>query len=186
MDAAGAEVRGDAEDRALVEAVVARRDEAAFRRLYGRHAGRLFALSRRFLGRAAGEADEVFQECWMRIVEGLPGFRWRSSFETWSAGIALNASREWRRRRQRDASPPREAAAPEATRGPSHERLDLEEALARLPQGYREVLLLHDVHGHTHEEIGALLGIVPGTSKSQLSRARRAARELLGTEDDDG
>ena len=57
----------------------------------------------------------------------------------------------------------------------------LRTAVAALPEGYREVLLLHDVEGHTHEEIGELLGISPGTSKSQLHRARGRMRQALGT-----
>jgi len=52
--------------------------------------------------------------------------------------------------------------------------------MSRLASGYREILLLHDVHGLTHDEIAGLLGIEVGTSKSQLSRARAALRKLLG------
>jgi RNA polymerase sigma-70 factor (ECF subfamily) len=62
------------------------------------------------------------------------------------------------------------------------QRLDLERALGRLADGYRAVVVLHDVEGHTHEEIARILGIDPGTSKSQLSRARRMLREWLGSE----
>ena len=58
-------------------------------------------------------------------------------------------------------------------------RMDLERAVASLPDGYREVLVLHDVEGYTHEEIAGLLGIDRGTSKSQLSRARRELRARL-------
>ena len=59
---------------------------------------------------------------------------------------------------------------------------DLERAISELPDGYREVLVLHDVEGYTHKEIAAMLGIEEGTSKSQLSRARRAMRTLLDIE----
>jgi RNA polymerase sigma-70 factor (ECF subfamily) len=61
------------------------------------------------------------------------------------------------------------------------EPLDLERAIAGLPDGYRTVLVLHDVEGYTHEEIGAALGIAPGTSKSQLFWARQAVRAALGS-----
>lgn len=57
--------------------------------------------------------------------------------------------------------------------------IDLERALCRLPGGYREVFLLHDLEGFTHKEIGAQLNIKEGTSKSQLSRARNALRVFL-------
>jgi RNA polymerase sigma-70 factor (ECF subfamily) len=59
------------------------------------------------------------------------------------------------------------------------DRVDLTRAIAALPDGYRYVLVLHDVEGYTHDEIAAFLEIEPGTSKSQLSRARRAMRRLL-------
>jgi RNA polymerase sigma-70 factor (ECF subfamily) len=58
-------------------------------------------------------------------------------------------------------------------------RLDLEHAIRALPPGYREVVVLHDIEGYTHDEIAALLGIETGTSKSQLFRARRTLRERL-------
>jgi RNA polymerase sigma-70 factor (ECF subfamily) len=57
--------------------------------------------------------------------------------------------------------------------------IDLERALAALADGYRQVLLLHDVWGLTHDEVGRTLGIDAGTSKSQLSRARRVLKERL-------
>ena len=172
-----------AEDRRLVDAFLRSGSEAAFRRLYRRHAERLYPLLRRLVG-DPGEADELFQECWVRIVERLPTFAWRSSLATWMVGIAVNCAREWRRR---GAGAHERADGDEAPAGGSFEdamtaALDVEQALARLAPGYREVLLLHDVHGHTHEEIAELLSIAVGTSKSQLSRARRAARALLGEE----
>jgi RNA polymerase sigma-70 factor (ECF subfamily) len=57
--------------------------------------------------------------------------------------------------------------------------IDFEEAIERLPNGAREVFVLHDVEGYKHEEIAELLGIVAGTSKAQLHRARMALRGYL-------
>ena len=59
------------------------------------------------------------------------------------------------------------------------EMVDLEQAIQRLPEGYRTVLVMHDLEGFTHEEIGTALGIAPGTSKSQLYGARRSLRAML-------
>ncbi|MBA3513450.1 MAG: RNA polymerase sigma factor [Pyrinomonadaceae bacterium] len=59
---------------------------------------------------------------------------------------------------------------------------DLEQLITRLPAGYRQILALHDIEGYTHDEIGALLEISAGTSKSQLYHARRALRAMLQTE----
>ena len=57
--------------------------------------------------------------------------------------------------------------------------MDLEGALAKLPDGAREIFVLHDVEGYRHEEIAEMLGLATGTSKSQLHRARMALREWL-------
>ena len=64
--------------------------------------------------------------------------------------------------------------------GDPGERLDLEAAVRALPDGYREVVVLHDVNGYTHAEIAALLQIEEGTSKSQLARGRERLRNRLG------
>jgi RNA polymerase sigma-70 factor (ECF subfamily) len=117
----------------------------------------------------------------------LSSFGWRSSLSSWLGGIAINSARElWRETRTRGETAldhgldESTAAAPRAV-GPE-ERLDLERAIERLPAGYREVFVLHDVEGYTHDEIGGLLGIEAGTSKSQLSRARQRLRAALAPE----
>jgi RNA polymerase sigma-70 factor (ECF subfamily) len=169
----------DAEDRRLAGAVAESGDEAAFRALYHRHTPALYRLALRLGGGDESWAEELVQRAWIRAVEGLGGFAWRSAFRTWLSGIAVNCAREqWRVSR---ASPEVEwssdsAAAPAGDPGL---RVDLERAIGRLPQGYRQVFVLHDVEGYTHEEIAGMLGIEPGTSKSQLFQARRQLRGLL-------
>jgi RNA polymerase sigma-70 factor (ECF subfamily) len=126
------------------------------------------------------DAEDVVQETWIRAVAGLKRFRGDSSFGTWLVAIGLNAARDHLRKRGRagptvdlddvDLSVP---AVPHGL------RLDLEQAIAHLPPGSRAVLVLHDIEGFTHEEIGQRLGIAVGTSKSQLFAARRAMRTLL-------
>lgn len=169
----------DGEDRALVSQFLNQRDEAAFRSLYRRHAGFLHRFLMRLTGRAA-DAEEGVQETWARACRGLPRFQWRSSLPTWLAGIAVRWWREEARRRGR-SSDTSEDAAIEAVAPIRMEidRIDLERAFASLAGGYREAILLHDVHGYTHEEIAEMLGVDTGTSKSQLSRARRALRARL-------
>ena len=61
-------------------------------------------------------------------------------------------------------------------------KVDLERAIDRLPNGYREVLILHDLEGFTHQEIGILLKMEPGTSKSQLFHARKSIRGFFASE----
>lgn len=165
-------------DRALVRRFLSERDEASFRAIYARHAPTVFALAVRLSG-SRSDGEDLLQDAWIRAAERLEGFRWESTLRTWLCGIIVNCWRELARRRVAarpgealEDSPDREGIAP-------GERVDLERAVRALPDGYREVVVLHDVHGYTHEEIAALLAIDAGTSKSQLSRGRRRLRDLL-------
>ena len=167
-------------DRRLAGRVVSG-DEAAFRLLYRRHTPRLLQLALRLLGGSEADAEDVVQDTWIKAVERLERFRWEAELSTWLHAIALNVSREALRRRgnRREVDWP-EAEEPAAAAPPEHvEPLDLETAIAALPTGYRTVLVLHDVEGRTHEDIAAQLGVTPGTTKSQLFRARRAVRARL-------
>ena len=171
------------EDRELAHAVVQSGDEAAFRVLYRRHTPALYRLALRLGGGDGPWAEELVQRAWIRAAEGLGAFGWRSSLSSWLGGIAINCARElWRDSRTRSETPLEPegdvAALPSRSIGPE-ERLDLERAIERLPDGYRHVFVLHDVEGYTHEEIGRLLGIETGTSKSQLARARQRLRAGL-------
>lgn len=163
-------------ERALAERFARSGDEQAFRELYRLHSPRLHRMARRLLGDAES-ADDVVQDTWIRAAQGLTAFRWESRLSTWLLGIAINRCRETLRQRRRQALP--EAEESPAGRGLESERIDLERAVNALAAGYREVLVLHDVYGYTHEQIAALLEIEVGTSKSQLSRARRTVRERL-------
>ncbi|HEX5724883.1 MAG TPA: sigma-70 family RNA polymerase sigma factor [Longimicrobiaceae bacterium] len=169
-----------APDRALAEALLLHGDERAFRELYRRHTPRLYQLVLRMLGGSEHDAEDVVQEAWIRATEALGGFRWESAFATWLTGIGINVARGLLRRQGKWGAEPPEGL-PEPWRPPpaDGERIDLERAIALLPAGYRAVLVLHDVEGYKHEEIGERLGISPGTSKSQLCMARRSLRRLL-------
>ncbi|HUO86054.1 MAG TPA: RNA polymerase sigma factor [Thermoanaerobaculia bacterium] len=167
---------GGAAEASLLARFLAERDEASFHVLYRLHSPLLYRVILRSLGRDA-QAEDVLQETWVRAVRGLPSFRRDSSLRTWLTGIALRCCHEARRAGPEGAEEP---AAPVAGVAPtSDSRLDLEHAVGALAPGRREVLLLHDVEGFTHAEIAALLDIDEGTSKSQLSRARRQVRERL-------
>lgn len=176
----------DEPDRSLVRRFVAARDEASFRALYARHAAAMFALALRLSG-SASDGEELLQETWLRAALRLEAFRWESSLRTWLCGIAVNCWRELRRGRASAALPEDfvEGAFRPAP-GSAGERIDLERALGALPDGYREVVVLHDVEGYTHGEIAEMLGIDPGTSKSQLSRGRGWLRQRLAGKDERG
>ncbi len=171
------------DDRALAAKVARSGDEAAFRALYRRHTPALYRLALRLGGGDEPWAEELVQRAWVRAVEGLPSFGWRSALSTWLGGIAINCARElWREGRTRNEADMQELATRLTladSAGPVDDRIDLDRAIERLPHGYRQVFVLHDVEGYTHEEIGAVLGIEAGTSKSQLSHARRRLRAAL-------
>ncbi len=144
----------------------------------------MYLLVLRLLGRSGRHAEDVVQETWVRAVSALGGFSWRSSLRTWLLGIAVNCCREVLRSAGREAaSAETPAVEPAGPPGQGPERIDLERAIRELPDGYREVFILHDLEGLTHEEIGGRLGIDAGTSKSQLSRARRALRAYWASGD---
>ncbi len=169
-------------DRVLAQQIFAG-DEGAFRELYRRHTPRLYQLALRLAGGAEADAEDVVQDTWIKAVEKLDAFRWESAFGTWLHAIGVNVAREAARRRGRR----QEVGLPEGDESPAPPPFDqadavaLEEAIAALPDGYRTVLILHDVEGYTHEEIGERLGVAAGTTKSQLFRARRALRERLAS-----
>lgn len=156
-------------------------DGDAIRELYGRYAPRVFTVVRRLAGDDA-LAEDWAQEAWVRAIRALPGFRGEARFSTWLHRIAVNSAlhgMRWRKRRARD-----EVALPLTLPGQERSdgailRITLEHALEKLPPGMRQILVLHDVEGYTHEEIGEALGITPGTSKSQLFKARARMRKVL-------
>ncbi len=164
-------------DSELVGRFLADRSEDAFRALYRAHTPYLYCLALRLAGGREDEAEEAVQEAWIRAAERLASFRWGAALRTWLGGFVVNCCREVVRRR-RSAGP----VAVETERvelPPVEASLDLERAVAALPDGLREVFVLFDLEGYTHEEIGARLGFAAGTSKSRLFHARRALRGSL-------
>jgi RNA polymerase sigma-70 factor, ECF subfamily len=156
-------------------------DGSAIQALYRRYADRVYSVVRRVAGDDA-LAEDWAQEAWVRAIRALPTFRGDSQFGTWLHRIAVNSALYGRRGRERRVA--REEPLPETLpgRAPADQallRLRLERALARLPEGMRRVLVLHDIEGYTHAEIGTMLGVAPGTCKSQLFKARARMRDLL-------
>lgn len=156
-------------------------DPPAARALYHRYAPRVYAVVRRMAG-DDDLAEDYAQEAWIRVFRALPDFRGDARFSTWIHRIAVNAALQGLRqvqRREGRQSPLPEAlpAAPE--RGDPLLADRLERALDEVPERMRRVLILHDVEGYTHQDIGELMGISPGTSKSQLFKARAKMREIL-------
>jgi RNA polymerase sigma-70 factor (ECF subfamily) len=189
-------------ETALIEAV--RRGDAGSREaLYHRYKRRVYALAVRIVG--AMDAEEVAQEAFIRIFRGLPKFRGDAALSTWIYRLAVNAALSHRARRGPVGRPGSGAegdarggagldgdgelrvdgegqAGLDPVQGDAVLRARLERALARLPTGYRTVVVLHDVEGLEHEEVAAILGCHVGTSKSQLHKARARLREILAAD----
>lgn len=172
-----------ASDRELVARVLDGQEESAFRLLYSRHTAALYGIAMRLTGESA-DAEDAVHDAWVRALDGLARFEWRSSLRTWLTSILLNRIRELDRDDRLVAIADDESiAAPERLELPRNvEPMDLEAAIRALPPGYRRVLVLHDVEGFTHEEIASLLDVTPGTSKSQLAHARQRLRRLLSAD----
>ncbi len=136
----------------------------------------------RLTGGDEPEAQEIVHDAWVRAGDRLGAFEGRSTLRVWLSGIVVNRWREVARAGARDAGPPIEdlslGTEDGALRG-VFDKIDLERVIAALPPGYRQVFILHDIEGYTHEEIAGLLDIAAGTSKSQLSCARRELRRAL-------
>jgi len=162
-------------------ALAASGDPSAFERLYRSHVARVHTLVRRMLD--SDEADDITQDVFIRAWQKLSTFRGESAFGTWLHRLAVNVVLARRKtvgvergRFITDDEPLESATGKHDTPELS---LDFEEALARLPEGARQVFVLHDVEGYRHDEIARMLGVVPGTSKSQLHHARMALRRHL-------
>jgi RNA polymerase sigma-70 factor (ECF subfamily) len=166
-------------DEVLVHLVLESGSEGAFRVLYSRHSPRLFRIACRMLA-SESDAEDVLQESWLRASLRLGSFQWRSTLGTWLASIVVNVSRDALDRRGRwvDVELEEQLLCVEPVGGA--DPVDMERAVASLPAGCRAAFVLHDIEGFTHEEIAEQLGYTVGTSKSQVFRARRALRRLLG------
>jgi RNA polymerase sigma-70 factor (ECF subfamily) len=168
----------ETKDQELVQKYLAQRDEESFRQLYRRHTPALYGLALR-LCRVESDAQDAIQESWIRACTALSSFQWRSTLRTWLTGILINCIRE--QSRKRSDKNETDCLIDEGTLvvDTMRSELNVEQAIARLPDGYRHVLTLHDIAGYTHEEISTLLDISIGSSKSQLHHARRAFRKLF-------
>ena len=156
----------------------------AFEELYRQHSTRLFNLAWRMCGTRA-DAEDLLQEIFLLAYRKLPEFRGDSTVGTWLYRLAMNRCLDHLKSRQARASGATLALDEQTMPGPvivrddGIRRIDLERAIARLPEGARAVFLLHDVEGFQHQEIASILGISEGTSKSQVHKARLRLRALL-------
>jgi RNA polymerase sigma-70 factor (ECF subfamily) len=152
--------------------------DLTFEHLYEMYRGRVFSTAYRMLSNRA-DAEDCTQDVFVKVFKKLASFRGDSAVSTWIYRITVNACLDFRRRRRLRQTVSLDEGMEVGSTPLSVARL-IESALPRMAEGYRQVFVLHDIQGLKHEEIGKILGITEGASKSQLHRARAfLRRELL-------
>jgi RNA polymerase sigma-70 factor (ECF subfamily) len=158
----------------------------AFEELYRAHASRLYNVACRLLGSPA-DAEDLVQEAFLQAHRKLDTFRGDAALGTWLHRLLVNLGLDYLRSRAGRTAALTSGMddvnyVPSARPDTVAERLDLDHAIARLPEGSRAAFVLHDVEGLDHREVAAVLGVSEGTSKSQVHKARLRLREMLKSE----
>lgn len=162
-------------------------DLGAFEEVYRAHSGRLYSVAFRMVGNAA-DAEDLLQEIFLAAHRKLESFRGGSALGTWLYRLAVNLCLDYLRSRTGRAISVTDALDDEHPLPDTESRslaertvtkMDLERALAQLPEGCRMAFVLHDIEGLEHREVGEAMGIAEGTSKSQVHKARLRLRALL-------
>jgi RNA polymerase sigma-70 factor (ECF subfamily) len=155
-----------------------------FEALYRTHAPRLYALASRISG-SSSEGEDLLQEIFLQAYRRLDSFRGEAALGTWLYRLAVNHCLDYVRSRRGKMTKMTTTLDAERGQEPTSradnpaERLDLERAIGRLPDGCRNAFVLHDVEGFDHKEVAMMLGIAEGTSKSQVFKARLKLRAML-------
>lgn len=160
---------------------------SGFEDLYRKHYRRVYSICLRMTGNTA-EAEDLTQEVFIQLHRKLDSFRGESAFTTWLHRLTVNqVLMHFRKRSVKSELTTEDGEMPDSVDPdtinpeamPIVDRISLETAIAQLPPGYRTAFVLHDVEGYEHEEIARILGCSPGTSKSQLHKARLKLRRLI-------
>ena len=157
----------------------------AFRELYNNNVKRVYAVCLRAC-QDRDTADELTQEVFVKAWEKLSSFHFESKFSSWLHSIAVNQFLMMKRSEKRFTERVGELTEiltrenPQAKVKQGYDsRIDIEQALEKLPQQARMAFVLHDIQGYKHHEISKMMDIEVGTSKADLHRARRMLREEL-------
>lgn len=162
-------------------------DVGSFEELYRRHHRRVYSICLRMLQNPT-EAEDLTQDVFVQLFRKIGSFRGDSAFTTWLHRMTVNqVLMHFRKRNVKLEKTTEEGETPEQIvmgtanpdRMPIVDKIALQDAVDQLPNGYKNVFLLHDVQGYEHEEVAKILGCSVGTSKSQLHKARLKMRKLL-------
>jgi RNA polymerase sigma-70 factor (ECF subfamily) len=169
-----------------------RGDAAAFEDLYRQHSRRVYGLCLRMLGDPF-EAEDLAQEAFLQLFRKIHTFRGESAFSSWlhrlTANVVLMSFRkkkahltsldEITRTNDDDSGQKLEIGETDVRLTGMFDRVNLQTAIESLPEGYKRMFLLHDLHGYEHNEIAQILDCSVGNSKSQVHKARKRLRESL-------
>jgi len=174
-------IRISDEERELVS-LAKQGDERGFAGLVRLHQRRAYIVARSIV-MTHEDAEDAVQEGFLRAHQALDRFDPSQAFGAWLNRIVANAALDLARRRKVRNAEELSDSIPATFRDPAESaelRRRLEAALAQLPERARSVIVLHDIEGFTHAEIGEMLGIPGGTARSDLHHARQKLRVLLG------
>jgi RNA polymerase sigma-70 factor, ECF subfamily len=162
-------------------------DMPSFEELYRRHHRRVYSICLRMLQNSS-EAEDLTQDVFIQLYRKIGSFRGDSAFTTWLHRMTVNqVLMHFRKRTVKFEKTTEEGETPDQiVAGTAHpekmrivDKIALDNAIAQLPEGYKNVFVLHDVEGFEHEEVARILGCSVGTSKSQLHKARLKLQKLL-------
>jgi len=159
-------------------------DVEAFETMYREHSPRIYSMACRMAG-SPQDGEDLLQEIFLQAYRKMASFKGESSLGTWLYRLALNHCLDYVRSRRAKMNKLTEtldaehSVEPTAARQTPIAKLDLDRAIERLPDGCREAFVLHDIEGFDHKQVGELLGIAEGTSKSQVFKARMKLRAML-------
>jgi RNA polymerase sigma-70 factor, ECF subfamily len=172
----------DDSERALL-ALVKQKDQRAFRQLYDKHVGRVYALCLRLTGNAAS-AEEASQEVFIQVWRKIDSFSGSSAFSSWLHSVASNTTISYMRKQKgwlrniisKDSD---EVRPDEEKYVPGVDLSRLDRLILKLPERARMIFVLHAIEGKRHEDVAKQLNISSGNSKAQFHRAKTLIKGWL-------
>lgn len=162
-------------------------DQQAFDELYQKYHELVYSICFR-MTQNASESEDLTQDVFIRLFQTVGSFRGESAFTTWLYRLTVNLVLMHFRKRKRRLDQMNEngelpgyivPGSQDPKRMRIVDRILLSEVITKLPEGYRQAIILHDIQGLQHKEIAETRGRSVGTSRSQLHRARAMLRELI-------
>ena len=179
----------DHEDKALIARILESDGAEGIGELYTKHYRRIYGLCMRILNNI-DDAEDMTQNAFLHMLVKLKTFKGESAFTTWMHRLVVNLClmklRTEKRSKEKVTDDGEFPDGPDPRHKPSQytDSIIIKRALERLPPGYLQAFILHDIEGYEHEEIATILGTSSGTSKSQLHKARLRLAKFITLEND--